>query len=351
MKDGKIGAEGFKRLFQGRFGSECPEQLVAPGFGKDISLVDLGNSQAMAMASDPLSYIPSLGAKKSAELSVYLVANDMATTAVMPQYFQMVLNLNEDFTESLFEEYWSHLHQICQQLNISITGGHTGVIPMQNTTIMGGGTMIAVAPTDHFIRPDGVQEGDVLLMSKKAAISSTAILGLHFKETAHNLLGDESCSYLEELFNQISVIKEGDLAGKYHQQSSEKPIHAMHDVTEGGILGAVYEMAQANQKGVVVHTEKIPLGSNQQLICDQFQLNPLEIIGAGSMLMAVDPKAVEDLNSYYQSNGIDLTEIGVFTSSNKDCILKNSKGEQKFIPKEKDPYWEAFFTAYQNGWK
>ncbi|MRJ10685.1 AIR synthase [Ornithobacterium rhinotracheale] len=350
MNSGKLNAQGFKELFQSRFGYDSEKIVVKPNFGKDIALIDLGENY-MALASDPLSYIPNLGAKKSAELSVFLVANDIATTGVPPQYLQLVLNLNENFTHEAFDAYWQHLHALCEKLKISISGGHTGVVAGQNSTIIGGGTMISVAEKSRFIRCDQAQAGDILLMSKKAAISATAILGLNFPVTAHEVLAKDSGKYFEDLFSQISVMEEGKLAGLFNQKNVAKPIHAMHDVTEGGVLGAVYEMCVANDLGIMLNADAIPVDGEQQLLCQKFLLNPAEIIGAGSMLMAVSPEAVNDLIQYFAQNQLMLTPIGEFTPA-ENGILSWQGGEMKEIRySERDAYWEAFFNAVEKGWK
>lgn len=350
MNKGKLSDQGFKDLFQSRFGYDSEKIVVKPNFGKDVALVDLGENY-MAMASDPLSYIPNLGAKKSAELSIFLVANDIVTTGVMPEYLQMVLNLNENFTTKSFDEYWYHIHTICEELGISITGGHTGVVAGQNTTIIGGGTMISVAEKSKFIRSDQARNGDLLLMSKKAAISATAILGLNFPKTAQKSLAKNNNDYFEDLFSQISVLEEGKLAGLFNQKYVEKPIHAMHDITEGGVLGAVYEMCVANDLGVKLNADEIPVDEEQRLLCEKFSLNPIEIIGAGSMLMAVSPKYVDDLVAYFNQNQLDLTPIGEFTLSEKGKKYTQNGKMCEIQYLDRDPYWEAFFTAVQNNWK
>lgn len=350
MNKGKLSDQGFKDLFQCKFGYDSEKIVVKPNFGKDVAFIDLGDKY-MAMASDPLSYIPNLGAKKSAELSIFLVANDMATTGVMPEYLQMVLNLNESFTTSMFSEYWQHIHSICNELEISITGGHTGIVAGQNTTIIGGATMISVAEKNRFIRSDQAEKGDILLMSKKAAISASAILGLNFPETAKAVFIKNNNHYFEKLFSQISVVKEGKLAGLFNQQFSEKPIHAMHDVTEGGILGAVYEMCVANGLGIKLNTKAIPVDNEQQQLCDKFSLNPIEIIGAGSMLMAISPEYVNRLIEFFDQNQLQLTPIGEFTpaTEGKQYSRDGRMCEIQYL--DRDPYWEAFFTAVQNAWK
>src|SRR5690606_17213236 len=103
------------------------------------------------LTSDPLSLIPSLGLRESAWLSVQLMANDMATTGFAPMYGQFVLNLPATFSKPDFEAYWQHIHTFCTDIGIAVTGGHTGFIEGQNSTIAGGGTFITIAPKDKVL--------------------------------------------------------------------------------------------------------------------------------------------------------------------------------------------------------
>src|SRR5687768_15281597 len=83
-------------------------------FGVDVSVISTGNGQAIALTSDPLSYLPTLGLRESAWLSVHLMANDMATTGFAPMYAQMVLNLNETLSTAEVAEYWGYIHEYCK---------------------------------------------------------------------------------------------------------------------------------------------------------------------------------------------------------------------------------------------
>src|SRR5690606_30673729 len=132
-------------------GYRRPEVSTGPSFGVDVAVIDLPNGLAMALASDPLSLIPSLGLEESAWLSVYLMANDIATTGNLPMYAQFVLNLPGEFSKADFKTYWNHIHTICNKLGVAITGGHTGFIEGQNSTIAGGGTLINIALKEQIL--------------------------------------------------------------------------------------------------------------------------------------------------------------------------------------------------------
>src|SRR5690625_638972 len=112
---GKIGLDPFRQLLLPYRGKVRKEVVKGPAFGVDTAVIDLGNNLGLAVSSDPLSLIPSLGLRESAWLSVQLLVNDMATTGFPPQYAQFVLNLSPDTTWDQFSEYWKYIHQFCEE--------------------------------------------------------------------------------------------------------------------------------------------------------------------------------------------------------------------------------------------
>src|SRR5690606_25741622 len=186
---GKIQKDFFEDTILSSCGSSRSEVLSGPAFGVDIAVVSLPNDLAMIMASDPLSLIPSLGLEESAWLSVYLMANDIATTGNLPMYAQFVLNLPGEFSKADFKTYWNHIHTICNKLGVAITGGHTGFVEGQNSTIAGGGTLISIALKEQILVSKYAKASNVILVTKQCAISSTSILAMSFPETVKNKLG------------------------------------------------------------------------------------------------------------------------------------------------------------------
>ncbi|QEC78216.1 AIR synthase-related protein [Mucilaginibacter ginsenosidivorax] len=342
---GKISSGGFDEIILPRCGRPRSEVLTGPAFGVDVSLVELPNGLGLAMTSDPLSLIPSLGLQESAWLSVHLMANDMATTGFAPQYAQMVLNLPEDLPEADLITYWDFVHQYCNDVGVAITGGHTGRIPQQNSTIAGGGTMLLTAPLPNILISHKARAGDVVLVTKDCAMSSAAILAMSFPETVKNKLGKEVYDQACGLFYQTSSLKDALTA------AAAGGITAMHDVTEGGVLGAVYEMAIASGNGVSIDSDLLPLGTAQQAICGLFGIDSRFCVGAGSMVMSVNPEQVQYVIQYLQQNNIKATAIGTFTDKTKGYTLTENGVEKPMPYHATDPYWGAFFNAYKNGWK
>lgn len=349
MSLGKISNGGFEEIILPRCGSPRNEVLSGPAFGVDVSLVNIGGGIGLALTSDPLSLIPSLGLQESAWLSVHLMANDMGTTGFAPMYAQMVLNLPPGLSKADFTTYWNYIHQYCDSIGVAITGGHTGSIEGQNSTIAGGGTMLLTAPVQDILLSHKARAGDVIIVTKECALSSSAILAMCFPETVKNKLGKEVYDQACALFYQTSSLPEALIASgtttPYHE------VTAMHDVTEGGVLGAVYEMAVASGNGVRIDNQLLPRGDTQESICNLFGINSRFCIGAGSMVMAVNKVAATNVLERLQQNNIRATIIGEFTEKKQGLKLVENGTYNNLPYYSTDPYWAAFFNAYKNGWK
>ncbi|QPH40704.1 AIR synthase family protein [Pedobacter endophyticus] len=349
MASGKLSNEGFEKIILQNCGHHRTEVRRGPAFGVDVSVIDLPGGLAMAMTSDPLSLIPSLGLQESAWLSVHLMANDMGTTGFAPMYAQMVLNLPASLSEADLVTYWSFVHQYCSEIGVAITGGHTGRIEGQNSTIAGGGTMLLTAPAESILLSCNASEGDVIVVTKSCAISSSAILAMSFPQTVINKLGRATYADACSLFYQTSSLPEALLAINTDGRASA--VTAMHDVTEGGVLGAVYEMAVASGKGVQIDDDLIPISHVAAKVCALFGLDPRFSIGAGSMVMAVKSTLAPAFIEKMRSRHIEAAIIGKLTAkeSGHTLITNGEATELPYYPN--DAYWGAFYNAQKNEWK
>ncbi|MCS6819425.1 MAG: AIR synthase family protein, partial [Chitinophagales bacterium] len=344
-KLGKIEHEIFGHTIQGKYGLARPEVVAGPAFGVDVSIVDLQNGLALAMTSDPLSLIPSLGLRESAWLSVHLMVNDIATTGFAPMYGQFVLNLPSSFSTENFKTYWEFIHQFCKEVGVAITGGHTGFIEGQNSTIAGGGTLITVAPKDKLLLSSYAKPGNSLLVTKTCALSSVAILAMSFPETVKSKAGTEIYQKACETFYHSSSLKDALLAVSAIQERNV--ISAMHDVTEGGVLGAIYELAVASDCGVLIYNDALPIGEVQRAVCRIFELDPRYCVGAGSMIIACDENATEEVANHLSANNIPCSIVGKLVRKEEGLLIIENGKEENLQYLVEDPYWFAYFKALE----
>lgn len=347
---GKIQNDFFSEIIFPNCGKQRSEVKIGASYGVDVSIVQLPGGMAMALSSDPLTLIPSLGLRESAWLSVHILANDMATTGYAPMYAQFVLNLPVSITAQSFNEYWNYIHQYSKEIGIAITGGHTGQVVGQNSTVAGGGTFITVAPESLLLTSNKARPGNAIIVTKEAALTASSILAMSFPETVKNKTGVEIYRKGCELFYQTTSLQDG-LTAAAIQEDGSRNITAMHDVTEGGVLGAIYEMAVASNCGVNINNDDLPVGETQSSICTLFGIDPRFVVGAGSMIIAAEDAEKEKVLARLHEKNIKATVVGYFTDDpdKKELIVGN---ELKTLSHPgTDAYWNAFYKAYQQGWK
>ncbi len=346
---GKISSKLFREILQPHTGRKRTSVIKGPKFGVDVSIIDMGDGSGLAVSSDPLSLIPSLGLKESAWLSVHLMANDMATTGFAPKYVQFVLNLPPGFPLESFEEYWRHIHTFCDEIGVSITGGHTAQAPGQESTTPGGGTMFLQAPMDQIITGDGAEPGDHILVTKESALTASSILAMSFPQKVKEKCGKKVWEQACDNFYRTSSLQDALTAADVLEPKTE--LKAMHDVTEGGLLGGISEMAEASGCGFRVNSDSLPTGKASNRICELFGIDHRLCVGAGSMIMAVKKGKDDALIMHLQDHQIPVVEVGEMTTREEGFILVEDGEEKAYTFDGSDPYWNAFYKAMEAGWK
>jgi hydrogenase expression/formation protein HypE len=347
---GKVPDAFFRSSIYPFCGSRREEVKTPPQYGVDVSLVSMPNGFEMALTSDPLTLIPAMGLRESAWLSVHLMANDMATTGKAPMYAQFVLNLPSGLSAQDFDTYWKHIHHFCEEMGTAITGGHTGRFDGLESTVAGGGTMVTIAPQGEMLTSKGACEGDVIVVTKESALIATSILALSFPEHVKKHCGVEKQQKAAALFEETTALQAG-LAAAALNTKENKVVTAMHDATEGGLLGAIYEMSLASGCGVNVDVDLLPTGEVQKAVCGLFGIDPHYCVGAGSMIMAVKEDKVTDLVKALNTKGIKATAVGKFTAQDQGRIITKAGVETPLMHPGTDPYWKAFYSAFAMGLK
>lgn len=346
---GKINSRLFREVLRPQLGAKSNSVLKGPRYGVDTAVIDLGGGRGLATSSDPLSLIPALGLRESAWLSVHLLANDMATTGFAPQYAQFVLNLPADFPLEKFKTYWRHIHEYCEEIGVAITGGHTAQVPGQESTTPGGGTMFLQAPIDEIITGDGAEAGDRIVVTKESALAASSILAKSFPQTVKRKCGEEIYQKGCENFFRTSSLSDALAATEVLAPKTE--LKALHDVTEGGLLGAISEMAEASGCGFRVDSDRLPAGEAVTEICKLFDIDHRQSVGAGSMIMAVENGSEKRLVKHLEKESIPAAVVGEFTDPEAGSTVVERGVEREYSFDGHDPYWNAFFEAMEKGWK
>jgi hydrogenase maturation factor len=342
---GKASQRFLKEVILKKLGKSNEKVILGPKLGGDFAAVKIDEENVLLITSDPLSIIPSLGLKESAWITVHLLASDLATSGVAPQFAVLDYNLPPQLSYSDFEIYWNSIHEEMEKLGIAIIGGHTGKYEGCNFTVVGGGVMFSFAKKDEYVSSSMAKEGDALILTKGVAISASSILARVFKEKVEKELGTRVQKKLSDMLYSFSTVKDSLTAAKL---GLRKVVHAMHDCTEGGLLGAIYELCEASEKGVVVYKDKIEIDEDIKAVCELFKIDPLKSLNEGGLLCCVEKNYAEDLIKELKKEGIKAFEIGEIKDKSYGRWLIEDNKKIMIESVDIDPYWEAFWREFRN---
>lgn len=321
-----------------------PSKLVklGPGVGLDNGIVSIGGSQVLILTVDPISAIPAFGASRSAWLSVHLIASDFTTSGHDPCYATFTYNFPKQMSEADREEYIRAVGRECDRLGVAIVGGHTGSYPGAGLTVIGSGSMLGVAPENGYIAPSMAGMGHTIVMTKHAAIEATCSLATSFIGFLESKVGTLQVKRAIKLVSSCSTVADARAARSVGLGAGG--VSSMHDATEGGIVGALHEMATASEKRFVVRTHEIPVSPESRAVCGAFGLDPLETMGEGSLLITCAPSKVGELRLALRHGGIASAEIGS-VGEGEGLVLEDANGKESSFTPRGDAYWRAYSGA------
>ncbi len=345
---GKIAATAFEAIIRPHLGASRDEVVVGPATGRDTAIVSLGHGQVMAITTDPLSYIPGLGPEDSAWSSLHLIVNDLVTSGLEPAYASVDLNLPPSVDDATFDAYWKALHAECRRLGIAIVAGHTGRYGENRGTVIGGGTVIGIGPDDQYLEPRFAQPGDRLIVTKGAMIATTGLLARAFPETIRATFGKPFRSTAQDLLAHYSILDDARAALSVGRR--DEGVSALHDATEGGVLGALYELATAAELGARVALDRVPIAKETAEIAELFGIDPTISLSEGSLLVAARPQQAEAVVDALEADGIPAADVGELTRNTEFTLIADGQ-ERPWEPPMEDPYWRAYEKAVERGWR
>jgi len=323
MGSGKLETGELERVVFPHFGVRRREVVLRAAVGEDSCALDLGGD-LVVMTTDPIT-----GADKDGGwLAVQVSCNDLVSNGAEPVAVLLTVMLKEGSGADRAQEIMASAHRAARELEIEIIGGHTEITAGLNMNIISV-TAIGRADRKKLLKATDVRDGDQLVLTKAAGIEGTAIFCLDYPEACGNILGDRLLEQGQLMAREISVVPEARLAASLG-------VHAMHDVTEGGILGAAFEMARAAGLGIVLERDRISIRESTGLLCRALSLDPLKLISSGSLLIA-SPEG-DTLVRELQQTGIPAEVIGRFTAGDQ-MILRGQEGDSPIGPPSGDELW------------
>lgn len=302
MKLGKLTNEQLKEFIIDRLQTNRSEVIIGSGIGIDSAVLQLGGDYC-TISTDPIT----AASKNAGKLAVHVSANDIAASGAEP--FAVLVTLLVPPHSSL-EEIGILMQDIFEEANalaIDVVGGHTEVTDAVNKPII---SITALGRTDKVLSYENIQVGDALLLTKELGIEGALILGEDYKDRIAGVLNAEEAAALAGLKEQLSVLPEAKIA-------KEQGAIAMHDITEGGIYGAAYEMAEAAGLGLFLEKNELRLNPLAKKLTKHLGIDPYRLISSGSMLIACQADDAKGMLNALHAANITATQIGVFQAGNE----------------------------------
>ena len=312
MKIGKVPENVLKRSVMKQLHYKRDEVILGPGIGEDCAALALAEDEILVMSTDPITG----------------TANDLASAGAEPIGVMLTILLPDGTREIALKRIMEQMECACREAKMQILGGHTEVTAVVNQPVVNVAG-VAKAKKGSLISTAGARAGMDIVVSKWVGIEGTMIFA---KEKEAELKEHFPADFVDTAIGfdrYLSVVPEAAVA-------TQSSVAAMHDVTEGGLFGALWEMAEASGVGLEIDLKKIPIRQETVEICEYFDVNPYGLISSGMMLMAsADGNA---LVLALQESGIPATVIGKATEGNDRVIIRDE--ERRFLepPKTDELY-------------
>lgn len=310
MKIGKLPEPVLIRSVLKQVKHRRPEVLVGPSVGQDCAALQVGPEEVLVMSTDPITgTVKDLGSH-----CIHITANDLAASGAEPLGVMLTILLPDTMEEPQLRRLMQEAEKTCEELNIEVLGGHTEITNVVRQPLISV-TGVGKIPRRQLTTLRHIEPGQDVVVTKWIGLEATAILAKECEEELSARFPAGLVDVAKGFGKYLSVVKDARIA-------VDCGVTAMHDITEGGVFGALWEMASGAGVGLEVDMKKIPIRQETVEICEYFGLNPYQIMSSGSMMIVTDQG--HELVRRLEAEGIHGTVIGRTTGEN-DRILRNGE--------------------------
>lgn len=313
---GKVSRAFFEERIAPNLGAERSDVALGPAHGCDFGVIRPDEAtHATVLATDPISILPDLGFARAGRFALHVVLSDVAVSGVAPSHLSIAFSLPSTMTDAEFGAVWEAIHAECERLGIAVTTGHTARYPGATLPWVGAATAIGVGDPDRIVRPDGARVGDRVVVTKGPAVESTGLFASLFPEAID--LPAETVATAQERLDDVRLVADALAVAETAREaagttgsSGDAGVHAMHDATEGGLLGAFHEMAGAAGVRFAVETDAVPWQPGVRAVCDALDMDPWRATTAGTLLASVAPNAADAVVEALRDRGTPAAVVG-----------------------------------------
>jgi hydrogenase maturation factor len=299
----------------------------------DCAVIDHGET-LLVYKSDPITFATD-------EIGWYAVqvnANDIATTGAVPRWMLATLLLPDgETTGEMVEKIANQIFAACRAIGVALVGGHTEITSGLRRPVLVC-TLIGEVERHRLVTPRGARPGDRVLLTKGVPVEATALLGREFPEMLRSVLSEAEIGQARDFLYRpgISVLRDAQVATLSGQ------VTAMHDPTEGGLAGGLWELAEASGHTLVIDAQTVPVYPLSRRICNALNLDPLAAIASGSLLLTTSSEQAPKVRSALEAEGIACTEIGEVEAGPPVVWRLTPAGREIFTRPERDEIASLF---------
>lgn len=310
MITGKLNWDVLKKLLSENRGAIRKEVEKGGAVGEDCAVVYLEDDY-LVLSTDPVT----AAAENIGKIAFHININDIATTGAKPLGIMVTILAPREASLEDIEEVMKDISSEAKAMDVMIIGGHTEVTDSVNRMIVSVTALGLVDKGEKIIWTSGAKVGDKIIVTKALGLEGTSILVNDFEERSRAVLNEEELLEAKRYAMELSVLKEGRLM--------KSLATSMHDITEGGVLGALWEIKEASGKGFSIDYGKLPVRDLTQRLCSHFNLDPLKLISSGSMAITVSDE--QEAIRILKENHVEAHVVGEICE--EGCIMvKNGEG-------------------------
>lgn len=325
---GKIDADFFEEYIYPHLGASREEVRLGPTPGVDFGIIDT-DTASLVVATDPISILPNLGFDRSARFALDIVLADVAVSGLSPQYLSISFTLPPYMTDEEFATVWQAIDEEARDLGMSVVTGHTARYEGCEFPWIGGATAFALGDPDDIVRPDGTQPGDRVVVTTGPAVEAVGLLTTLFGDQMG--LPEETLTTARKRLAETGTVRDALTA------ATAGPVTAMHDATEGGLQGALTELAGSAGVRLDIDSETVPMRPAVTEVCDYLDINPWHATSSGTLLITVRPERAETVVRALENRGTTAAVIGT-ASEGSGTYIDNARVEHPAV----DPSWEVY---------
>lgn len=324
MNPGKVSNQILKRSVMKYVRKRREDVVVGASIGQDCAIVNNGSGYTYLTAN------PVICGPKYCEYAVYRGINNIYAAGGVPTGIMVNVTFGKTFDEALLRNIMERLDKCCERYGMQILGGHTCASDSVNTVMI---DITSVGYSEQLLikRPYKTVAGSDIVVTKDIAMAGANIMS--------DVCRDKILSRYSKEFYESQTYVDGLTVAKEAQIALRYGVSYMHDVSEGGIFCALWDLSEACKAGITIDMKKIPIKQSTVEVCELFELNPYYMYSVGSLLIvAEDGKGlVKELND----NGIKATVIGKITETKDKLLISGEERRYLNIP-QRDEIYQIF---------